>query len=64
MTCVKLTPAELCLLDIQKARGISYPRRRLCPERSERRRDRCAGTPDSGGKPDSSHPNQGLEVFR
>ena len=25
MTLVKLTPAELRLLDIQKARGIPYP---------------------------------------
>jgi hypothetical protein len=25
MTTVKLTPAELSLLDIQKARGIPYP---------------------------------------
>jgi hypothetical protein len=25
MTTVKLTPAELRLLDIQKARGIPYP---------------------------------------
>ena len=25
MTIVKLTPAELRLLDIQKARGIPYP---------------------------------------
>jgi hypothetical protein len=25
MTCVKLTPAELRLLDTQKARGIPWP---------------------------------------
>jgi hypothetical protein len=25
MTCVKLTPAGLRLLDLQKARGIHYP---------------------------------------
>jgi hypothetical protein len=25
MTCVKLTPAELRLLDLQKTRGIPYP---------------------------------------
>jgi hypothetical protein len=30
MTLVKLTPAELRLLDIQKARGIPYPDSILC----------------------------------
>jgi hypothetical protein len=46
MTTVRLTSAELRLLDIQKARGI-LPRRHLCLAGSERRRDRRAGS--SGG---------------
>ena len=57
------TPAERAYW-IPRRPGDPLPRRHLCPTRSERRRDRCAGIPDPGGKPDSSHPKQGLEVFR
>ena len=47
MTTVKLTSAELRLLDIQKAPRHPLPRRHLCLAGSERRRDRRAGS--SGG---------------
>jgi hypothetical protein len=64
MTCVKLTPAELRLLELQSTRGIPYRDDIFAWRGANAAAIAALESQIQTLESASSHPNQGLEVFR